>query len=84
MAYGLIGLFDNDKLVLISKKQSIGSLPDPLTRKNHEVFKIQKISALKLSSIDISIEESGLDVSVNQTSFLNRVVFMFNMSCVCH
>ncbi|OTF83929.1 hypothetical protein BLA29_007519 [Euroglyphus maynei] len=60
LAYGLIGLFDKDKLILIKQSISIGRLP---FGSRDEVFKIQKISIISLNgkkgetSIDLGLDE---------------------------
>ncbi|KAH9420204.1 Phosphatidylinositide phosphatase SAC2 [Dermatophagoides pteronyssinus] len=60
LAFGLIGLFNNDKLILIKQTISIGRLP---FGSRDEVFKIQKISIISLNgkkgenSIDIGLDE---------------------------
>ncbi|XP_046911596.2 phosphatidylinositide phosphatase SAC2 [Dermatophagoides farinae] len=64
LAYGLIGLFNNDKLILIKQSISIGRLP---FGSHDEVFKIQKISIISLcgkkseTSIDLGLDECCSD-----------------------
>lgn len=62
LAYGLIGLFLADKLLLIRQAASVGRLP--FGRKD-EVFKVAKICVLSLCSrAGEMVGDLGLDVSL--------------------
>ncbi|CAG2106380.1 unnamed protein product, partial [Medioppia subpectinata] len=56
LVYGLIGVFQSDKLVLIKESQSIGDLPH-----NHNVFKIRKIAIISLSAAEPIAADIALD-----------------------
>ncbi|CAG2106379.1 unnamed protein product [Medioppia subpectinata] len=56
LVYGLIGVFQADKLVLIKESQSIGDLPH-----NHNVFKIRKIAIINLSAAEPIAADIALD-----------------------
>lgn len=70
IVYGLIGIFQNDKLLLIKQRQLIGDLP-----LNHNVFKIQRIVVLSLTSNE-PIAELSLDV---KTFSLISYLFLFKI-----
>ena len=64
LAYGLIGLFLNDKLLLIKQAYSIGRLPFD---HQDEVFKINKICVLSLASKGEILGDLGLDKCTQDT-----------------
>lgn len=60
LAYGLIGLFLADKLLLIRAAASVGRLPFAT---KDEVFKVAKICVVGLCSRGEMVGDLGLDVS---------------------
>lgn len=60
VAYGLIGIFLGDKLLLIRQAHSVGRLPFGF---KDEVFKICKICVLSLCNKGECLGDLGLDVS---------------------
>lgn len=77
LAYGLVGLFQDDKLILIKQNTSVGRLP---FGSQEEVFKIQKICVVPLQSKGDPLEYLGLDVSFMFCCF--RVVHVLNVICM--
>lgn len=60
IVYGFVGLFNNDKLILIKESVSIGRLPFGA---HDEVFKIQKICVIPLRCKNDFPFDLDLDVS---------------------
>lgn len=59
LAYGLFGLFDHNKLILIQDREIVGELPGPNGRSD-EVYKITKVVVIDLGSDD-ETSNLGLD-----------------------
>lgn len=60
IAFGLIGQFDGDKLLLIRQKHCVGRIPGYLGREE-DVFRIKKIAIIHLNGSDIDQHDLALE-----------------------